>query len=146
MTHVGFRNVVGDPTVPVTQWPYEALVATIERGTVGDWLGILREIERAPWGTVARRVTTYLGYARPYGVAPLLERTIARARTAAHAEERVQVAARVRELIGASGLSRAEFAAAIGTSASRLSTYASGEVVPAATLIVRMERVGTGAR
>jgi transcriptional regulator with XRE-family HTH domain len=33
----------------------------------------------------------------------------------------------------------AEFAKNIGTSASRLSTYASGQVVPSATMLVRIE-------
>ncbi|MGH2862779.1 MAG: helix-turn-helix domain-containing protein [Solirubrobacteraceae bacterium] len=136
-----FRNVEGSPTMPVEQWPYEALVATIERGTLREWLPLIREIERSPWGTVARHVDAYLGYASPYGVGPLLRRTISRARTAAEAHEREVVANRVRSLIRLSGLSNEEFARAIGTSRSRLSTYASGKVVPAATLLVRMASV-----
>jgi len=35
----------------------------------------------------------------------------------------------------------AAFAEAIGTSPSRLSTYANGRVAPSATLLLRMERV-----
>ena len=134
-----FRNVEGSPTLPVEQWPYEALVAAIERGSISDWLPLIRAIERRPWGTVAQRVDEYLGYASPYGVGPLLSRSITRARTAAEAHERQVVAARVRALKAESGLSSEEFARAIGTSRSRLSTYASGKVVPAATLLVRME-------
>jgi transcriptional regulator with XRE-family HTH domain len=42
--------------------------------------------------------------------------------------------------MAASGLSRAEFAARIGTSPSRLSTYATGKVVPSAAMLVRMRR------
>lgn len=138
---VAFRNVEGSSTMPIEQWPYEALVAVIERGTIGDWMPLIRAIELKPWGTVARRIEDYLGYASPYGTGPLLRRTIARARTAAEAQERAAVAARVRSLIKRSGLSNEEFARAIGTSRSRLSTYASGKVVPAATLLVRMEAV-----
>lgn len=138
---IAFRNVEGSPDQPVETWPYEALVAAIERGTLRDWMPILRAIRRAPWGVVARQVEAYLGYASPYGVGPLLRRTIDSARRRAEADEKQVVAARVRDLVERSGLSREEFAREIGTSRSRLSTYCSGKVVPAATLLVRMERV-----
>jgi DNA-binding transcriptional regulator YiaG len=88
-------------------------------------------------------VDEYLGYASPYGVAPPLRRTITRARSAAEAREREVVASRIRSLMRESGLSSEEFARTIGTSRSRLSTYASGKVVPAATLLVRMESLVT---
>ncbi|MGF1647054.1 MAG: helix-turn-helix domain-containing protein [Kineosporiaceae bacterium] len=39
-----------------------------------------------------------------------------------------------------SGLTSTEFASRIGTSRSRLSTYASGRVVPSAALMVRIRR------
>lgn len=142
---VGFRNVEGSPEAPVEQWPYEALAATIERGTLRDWLPIIRAIQDSPWGTVARRVESYLGYAAPYGVGPLLGRAITRARAGAQAREREVVAEEVRSLIRRSGLSSERFAQAIGTSRSRLSTYASGKVVPAATLLVRMRAVAGAA-
>jgi hypothetical protein len=64
----------------------------------------------------------------------------------AEQSERAEVAAKVRELIAASGRTQARFAADLGTSASRLSTYASGSVVPSATLLVRMRRVAETAR
>ncbi|MFD2862989.1 helix-turn-helix domain-containing protein [Salininema proteolyticum] len=38
-------------------------------------------------------------------------------------------------------MSQAEFAERIGTSASRLSTYISGKVMPSAALMVRIRRV-----
>lgn len=136
----GFRNVQGSPDQPVEEWPYEALVATIERGTLTDWLPIIGAIKAAPWGEVARQVEEYLGYASPYGVGPLLRRTIDNARTERERDERRDVAARVRAAVERSGLTRAEFARAIGTSRSRLSTYCSGSVVPSAALLVRMER------
>jgi transcriptional regulator with XRE-family HTH domain len=40
-----------------------------------------------------------------------------------------------------SGLTRREFADRLGTSTSRLSTYLTGRVVPAATLLARAARV-----
>lgn len=45
-----------------------------------------------------------------------------------------------------SGLSQEAFAAALGTSASRLSTYRSGKVVPSATLFLRARRLGRALR
>jgi transcriptional regulator with XRE-family HTH domain len=70
-----------------------------------------------------------------------MERVIATARQGAETAEREAVAKEVAQLIRDSGLSRAEFASQIGTSASRLSTYATGKVTPSAALMVRMGRV-----
>lgn len=138
---VRFRNVDADPLGPVELWPYEALVTAVERGTAVDWARIARAIERRPWGEVARQVEAYFGYERPYGVAPLLERVIARARAAAEVREREEVAGEVRELQQRSGLGTEAFARAIGTSRSRLSTYRTGRVTPSAALMVRMRGV-----
>ena len=98
------------------------------------------QIQAEPWGPVARRVEQVLAYSRPYGVAMAMERVIARSRDAADASERQTVAAEVDALVRASGLSRAEFASRIGTSPSRLSTYATGKVTPSAALLARMRR------
>ena len=74
----------------------------------------------------------------------LFSLVLERARAAADAEDRAQVAARVRAAITRSGLTAAAFATAAGTSASRLSTYANGKVVPSAALLLRIERIGAG--
>jgi transcriptional regulator with XRE-family HTH domain len=55
--------------------------------------------------------------------------------------ERAEVATEVRNLVSAAGLSQRDFAARLGTSRSRLTTYMSGQVVPSAALIVRMRGV-----
>ena len=65
---------------------------------------------------------------------------IASARTDLDARDRREVAGRVQRAIALSGVSAREFAATLGTSASRLSTYANGKVVPSAALLMRMER------
>lgn len=144
---LSFRNVDADPRDPVETWPYEALVAAIERGSVRDWARITSVIRRDPWGAVARSVDDYLRYAEPSGVTALLRRAVDRARFESEQADRAAVANRVRDLVERSGLTAGEFAARIGTSPSRLSTYASGKVVPSAALMVRMERLahrGTG--
>lgn len=140
MSTLAFRNVEVSPRDPVASWPQEAIQTALERGGLGDWRRLASEIQTEPWGPVARRVEEVLAYSRPYGVAAAMERSIALAREAAEAAERAAVAAEVDRLVRDSGLSRAEFASRIGTSASRLSTYATGKVTPSAALLVRMRR------
>lgn len=137
---VTFRNVDASPDDPVDTWPYEGLVTVLERGLVADWRPVLAEIRRHPWGRTARRVERYLAYERPHGVAPLFTLAIERARSAAEKRDRRDVAARVLEAIAASGLTAKDFADRVGTSPSRLSTYARGRVTPSAALLIRMER------
>jgi hypothetical protein len=139
---VTFRNVDASPDDEVATWPYEALVTVLERGLVADWQPVLGEIRRRPWGEVARRVARVAVTTDDPALARFVTLALERARRNAEADERAQVAARVREAITVSGLTAAAFAAEVGTSASRLSTYATGRVVPSASLLVRIERRG----
>jgi DNA-binding transcriptional regulator YiaG len=143
MTALAFRNVDASPDDPVGDWPLEAIQTALERGGLSHWRRLAEAVRADPWGRVARAIEEVLAYSRPYGVAPLMERVVARARAAAEASEREAVAAEVAKLIEASGLTRAEFASRIGTSASRLSTYATGKVTPSAALLVRMRERAT---
>jgi ribosome-binding protein aMBF1 (putative translation factor) len=65
-----------------------------------------------------------------------------RARADAEGRGRAEVAARVRAAIAASGLTASAFAQEVDTSASRMSTFATGRVVPSAAMLVRIERRG----
>jgi DNA-binding transcriptional regulator YiaG len=143
-TPLKFRNVSASPDDPVETWPFEGILAAIERGTLPDWRRLARAIAADPWGPVARQVLEALQLAHPYGTAELLESVVANVREHAAESERAIVASEVRELVGRSGLSRQEFAERIGTSRPRLSTYMSGKVVPSAALMVRMRRVAIG--
>ena len=138
---VSFRNVDAAPTDPVDTWPFEALVIVVERGLVADWQPLIREVQRRPWGRTARRVERYLGYAEASAVTRLFSLNRDRARVRADHVDRAVVAARVRAAVALSGLTATAFAVAAGTSASRLSTYASGKVVPSAALLLRIERI-----
>lgn len=138
---LAFRNLTIGPDAPVSQWPTEAVQTALERGDLADWHRIVAEFRSHPWGRTARQVEEILSHARPYGIAEAMERALSQARERAEASERAAVVAEIREVMTRSGLSRAEFAAQIGTSASRLSTYASGKVVPSATLMVRIRRL-----
>lgn len=137
---LAFRNVRADPADPVESWPFEGLATALERGSFRDWQRVAAAIRRDPWGEVAADVETYLSYEQPYGVAPLMTSVVSAARARAHEEEKAAIAIRVRELVTASGLTRRAFAAAVGTSASRLSTYCTGSVTPSAALLLRMQR------
>ncbi len=139
---VAFRNVDASPEDDVRTWPYEAIVTVLDRGLVADWQPIFAELRRSPWGRVARRVEQYLTYREPDGVGTLFSLAIESARQVAEAAERAEVAARIREAIGSSGLSHREFAQQVGTSASRLSTYLHGKVTPSAAMLLRIERAG----
>jgi len=135
---LNFRNVNASPSDPVVTWPYEALVTTIEQGLVPDWRPIFDHLKADPWGPVSRKIERYLEYAPRDGVTVLFRLAIDRARDNAEARERALVADRVRGAIKASGLTAAQFAERIGTSASRLSTYAHGSVTPSAHMLVRI--------
>ena len=136
-----FRNLDASPDDPVESWPFEGVLAALERGTLPDWRRLICCIDADPWGVVARSVEDALGLDLPYGVGALFVEAIAQARTRAAENERQVVAVTIRDLVEQSGLSRAQFAERIGTSASRLSTYVSGKVMPSAAFLVRMRRV-----
>ncbi len=138
MSTLVFRNVDASPSDPVSDWPLEAIQTALERGGLSDWRPLAAAIQAQPWGAVARRVENVLTYSRPYGITQAMERVISLARSKAEEEEREAVAAEIIRLIAISGLSRAEFASRIGTSPSRLSTYATGKVTPSAALMLRM--------
>jgi DNA-binding transcriptional regulator YiaG len=140
-TALKFRNITASPDDPVDTWPFEGILAAVERGTLPDWRRLAAVIRADPWGPVAQQVLDAVRLSRPYGTAELLEGVIGRARKLAADSEREDVASQVRELVGGSGLSKQDFAERIGTSRSRLSTYMSGKVVPSAALMVRMRRV-----
>lgn len=140
MSRLAFRNVDASPSDPVSEWPLEAIQTALERGGLSHWRRLAAAVHADPWGPAARLVEEVLRYSRPYGVAPLMEQLISRAREVAESSEREAVAAEVRQLIETSGMSRSEFASRIGTSTSRLSTYATGKVTPSAALLLRMRR------
>lgn len=141
MSELAFRNVDVSPEDQVEKWPLEAIQTALERGSLKHWRRLAAAIQAQPWGPVTRDVEEVLTYSRPYGVAETMERVIEQARRGAEAAERAAVAGEVKRLIEASGLPRREFASRIGTSTSRLSTYATGKVMPSAALLLRMRSV-----
>jgi predicted XRE-type DNA-binding protein len=139
-TALKFRNVTASPDDAVETWPFEGILAAVERGTLPDWRRLAKVIQVDPWGPVAQQVIEAIHLSHPYGTTELLEGVVGRARKQAAGSERAEVVSEVRGLVDDSGLSQQDFADRIGTSRSRLSTYMSGKVVPSAALMVRMRR------
>ena len=138
---LAFRNLTITPDAPVPEWPTEAVQAALERGDLADWHRIVVAIQADPWGKTARQLEEVLSHSHPYGVTEAMHTALSRARQRAEANERAAVTTEIRDAVERSEPSQAEFASRIGTSASRLSTYASGKVVPSATLMLRIRRV-----
>lgn len=136
-----FRNVDVDPSEPVERWPVEAIATALERGSLRHWRRIAAAIDVDPWGPVARDVLDVLGCSYIYGVGVGMQDFIATARRRAEDRERQAVADELREYITRSGMTAAQFAQHLGTSASRLSTYLSGKVSPSAALLVRARTI-----
>jgi DNA-binding transcriptional regulator YiaG len=141
-----FRNITASVDDPVETWPFEGILAAVERGTLPDWRRLARVIRGDPWGPVAQQVLEAVELSRSYGTAQLLTAVIDSARQEAADAERRQVAGEIRDLVAWSGLSRQDFALRLGTSRSRLSTYMSGKVTPSAALMLRIRRVAAHAQ
>ena len=132
------RNVDADLTLNPREWPFEALVTVITRGLIPDWQPIFREMRARPWGRLAKRVEAAIALDPDDPASKLFGIIMNKARSAREERDRQAVATQVREAISRSGKTQQQFAANIGTSASRLSTYASGSVTPSAAMLLRI--------
>lgn len=131
-----FRNLTVTPADPVDMWGVEGLLTAIDRGGLREWSRIRRAVESEPYGKAALDLEQALDLAEDVGAVALVRFHLERARWS----EAEAVAAQIRTFIRESGLTNRAFAEAIGTSASRLSTYARGSVTPSAVLFERMRR------
>jgi hypothetical protein len=52
-TALKFRNLDASPEDPVETWPFEGILAAVERGTLPDWHRLAAAIRADPWGPVA---------------------------------------------------------------------------------------------
>ncbi|MDR0592958.1 MAG: helix-turn-helix domain-containing protein [Bifidobacteriaceae bacterium] len=134
-----FRNITATPAGPVSSWGVEGMAAALERGGLVHLQRVVRQAVADPYGDVALDLDdAAAAVASPLAglAAEILER--------ARGGPRAEVAHRVRLAVAQSGLTARQFAARLGTSQSRLSTYASGKVVPSAALLVAIERLARG--
>lgn len=136
-----FRNLTVSPEDPVERWGFEGLLAAVERGDINHWHRIAEALARDPRGKVAVELAEVSDAAENPAIPSLLQRVLQKAVEDADTRERQEVADELQRHLRESGLSRADFAARLGTSQSRLSTYLSGKVVPSATILVRALRI-----
>ena len=47
-TPLKFRNITASPEDPVETWPFEGVLAAVERGTLPDWRRLARAIRADP--------------------------------------------------------------------------------------------------
>ena len=112
----------------------------VDNGSIIEWRKQLGAIAASPWGPYTEHL---LVLARESGLErsiEVIESSIELCREWSRDRERDQVANEIRRLVAVSGVSQRAFAARIGTSPSRLSTYASGAVTPSAAILLRIQR------
>ena len=80
MSALKFRNITASVDDPVETWPFEGILAAVERGTLPDWRRLAAVIRADPWGPVAQQVLEAVQMSRPYGTSELLTTVIERAR------------------------------------------------------------------
>lgn len=117
------------------------MLAAIDRGSLARWRRIAAAVRADPSGPAAADLDQALGVAEDVGVAATLRRAFTRAREDTEAAAREEVRLRLQALVENSSLTAAQFARRLGTSASRMSTYLTGKVVPSAALLVGNETV-----
>lgn len=135
-----FRNIEAQPSDPVDTWGVEGIVAAIERGGLAHLQRIVRAVDANPTGPVAQdlaEATEILSDPDALGFvkARLLDSYLRRAQ-----DSDAEVAHQVQSALDYSGVSLREFADRIGTSASRLSTYATGSTRPSAAKLIEIQR------
>jgi DNA-binding transcriptional regulator YiaG len=136
---VEFRNLAVAPEQPVEEWTTEGVLSVLERGSLKDWRRLAETVRAAPHGAAAEELLEAIEIAESRGIAAAMCQVLNDARLT----EAQRVARRVRSSIRRSGMTQAAFAAKIGTSQSRLSTYAAGKVTPSAVVMALIERAGS---
>lgn len=131
-----FRNIDIDPSHHVSEWGVEGLLTAIERGDAGHWDRIVAWAAREPTGQFRADLAEALSLADGGGRA-WISAVLRRQEETPHE----RLLRRMRLALRTSGLSQADFAREIGTSASRFSTYLSGGTVPSAEIVERMEQL-----
>jgi hypothetical protein len=131
-----FRNITATPDSHVAEWGVEGIATAIERGGLAHLRRIAHEALSDPYGGVALDLEQAIAVADS-PLAGLMGELLERARSGPRGE----AANRVLLAIAQSGLTAREFAARLGTSSSRLSTYATGKVMPSAAALISMERL-----
>lgn len=135
---IRFRNLDFDHREPMDLWPAEAIQTVIDRGSLSDWRRLAEAIRRNPWGPSARTAETVTSWGEHYGVDALISNIIRHAREDVTLQGRAEYAAQIRSWRRKRGMTLRQFAAAAGTSASRLSDYENAKVAPTTDVLGRL--------
>ena len=108
---------------------------------VNAWRGLLANIPPHPWGPAVGRLEALAEEVDLPNALRAIQACARVSRKRMEENERLTIAREIRQLVGLSGRSQREFASAVGTSASRMSTYVNGGVVPSSAMFLRMQRV-----
>ncbi len=131
-----FRNITATPADPVETWGTEGILTALERGTLTHFNQIARAAKN-PESDVAREFEEAASLCeRPFPVTYIRNKL-----RVFRATPEELVAMRLRTAQIQLGVTQAEFAKLLGTSASRLSTYLSAKVTPSAAVLVTAERL-----
>ncbi|KAB2808907.1 helix-turn-helix transcriptional regulator [Pimelobacter simplex] len=139
--------LVGDasgPPPPITD--ANDLRAVFEDHALPAWRAVVAARVGDPWdGTAERHLGLLDPVSQPFEVASI-RAVVELSRREAEEDERRAVASHIRSTIDQTGLTQREFAALVGTSPSRLSTYVTGTVTPSAAMLLRINRAARRAQ
>jgi hypothetical protein len=137
-----FRNITASPDDSVDRWGVEGLLIAIERGTAPDWSKVIKStLASGPQSELRKDLDEALSLAEGGGKAAI---ELVLLREEESPEKRVQRRIRVAFLMA--DMTFTEFAAQVGTSRSRMSTYLSGKTMPLAHVLEKMEMIGRARR
>jgi DNA-binding transcriptional regulator YiaG len=138
----GAEDLPRTPTIRTT----EQLMDLVHHGNARRWRAALLPLIESPWGPYGEHI---VGLTREAGldvIGEILEECRKVYRRRQEQRERDAIAREIRRLVAISGLTQRQFAAQIGTSPSRLSTYVNGRVIPSAAMLLRIRRVAHNQR
>lgn len=118
----------------------DEFVDIAEHGTVTEWRHLMGLAAESAWSPYAVRVAELAQAAGHQHAASVVAALIDLCREQQQEAERDTVAREIGRLVALSGVPESEFATWMGTTASHLSTYASGTATPSAAIMLRISR------
>ncbi|GAA1511839.1 helix-turn-helix domain-containing protein [Nocardioides humi] len=116
------------------------VLEALTHGTAPTWRALVAAAMADPWSRTAVGQLALIDPATHPVEAAGMRAAIELCRRLTEEDERRAVASHIRSAIGTTGLTQREFAALVGTSPSRLSTYVTGAVTPSAAMVLRINR------
>ncbi len=125
---------------PDIETPEEFQRHFLEDGLL-EWRAQIARYAEDPWSPYARHLNDLAARAGLPGLDVTIGAFMEEMRGYTEARDRDLIGREIRRLVAESGQSQREFAARLGTSPSRLSSYCTGQVTPSAALLLRIRRL-----